>query len=442
MNKLPLIAILSCLLAVMFAGSSLALGTEVTEHELANGLKVLLAEDHSSPLVMFQVWYRVGGMDEVSGRSGLSHLLEHMMFKGTERYGSKVLSRTVMRNGGVDNAFTSKDYTAYFQILPSDRVELSLRFESDRMQGLLLKEDEVLAERDVVMEERRLRYDDNPQNALFEQVAAAAYTAHPYRRPVIGWMGDLENILLKDLQEHYKAYYSPDNAVIVAVGDFDTEWMLAKIREHFGHLRPLTRPRSTITAEPPQKGERRVTLRRKETRLPYVLAAYHVPNYEEEDAFALEVLAEILSGGKSSRLYRSLVRRDQVAASAFAEYYGMSRDPFLFFLGGTASGGSGPEELENALYEEVERIAEEPPGARELQKAKNSLEADFIMGLDSIYLQAMVIGRSEMTGGWRMKDMYVGSIRAVSAGDVSRVAGQYLTQENRTVGVLLPGGDK
>jgi zinc protease len=381
-----------------------ALGPEVTEHSLGNGLKVLLAEDHSSPLVIFQVWYRVGGMDEVSGRSGLSHLLEHMMFKGTETYGSKVLSRTVRLNGGIDNAFTSKDFTAYFQIMPSDRVDISLKFESDRMKNLLLKNNAVLAERDVVMEERRLRYVDNPKNTLFEQVAASAFTVHPYRRPVIGWMEDLAQIEHEDLLEHYRAYYSPDNAVIVAVGDFETGEMIEKISSRFGGLKPLPRGRSHVSAEPAQAGGRRVTLRKKEARLPYVLMAYHAPPFPHVDAFALEVLAEALSGGKSSRLHKSLVRGKRLALSAFAEYAGMSRDPYLFFLGGTAAAGKEARELEKALLEEAAAIAGAPITERELEKAKNAIEASFIMDMDSIYMQAMIIGTSEMIGDWRLRD--------------------------------------
>ncbi|MCK4911866.1 MAG: insulinase family protein [Thermodesulfovibrionales bacterium] len=435
------ITLLTCL-ALMAVSPATALGPEVTEHELDNGLKVLLAEDHSSPLVIFQIWYRVGARDEISGRSGISHLLEHMMFKGTKRHGTKVLSRTVNRNGGMDNAFTSKDSTAYFQILPSDRLEISLKFEPDRMKNLLIKEEDVLAERLVVMEERRLRYVDNPQNALFELVSATAFTSHPYRRPIIGWMEDLRSIEREDLLAHYRAYYSPDNAVVVVVGDFNSGDLLKEIKKKFGKLKPLPRPRSHVSAEPGQKGQRRVMLKRTETRLPYVIAAYHVPGFPHEDSYALEALAELLSGGKSSRLYRALVREKRLALSAYAEYAGMYKDPYLFFLGATASAkasdNSGAEALEQSLYEEVERIASKPPGERELQKVKNSLEADYIMGLDSLYMQAMTIGMSEMLGDWRLRDQYVQRIRAVSAEDVSRVAKKYLTQDNRTVGVLTP----
>ncbi len=419
-----------------------ALGPEAIEHSLDNGLKVILAEDHSSPLVIFQVWYRVGARDEVSGRSGVRHLLEHMMFKGTKKHCSKVFSRTIRKNGGVDNAFTSKDSTAYFQILPSLRAGLSLEFESDRMKNLLLKDEDVIAERNVVMEERRLRSEDKPQNALFELVTATAFSSHPYRRPIIGWMEDLRSIEKDDLLAHYKAYYSPDNAVIVAVGDFDSERLFKDIRKKFGKLKPLPRPRSHVSAEPPQKGQRRVTLKRTETRLPYVLAAYHVPPFPEEDSYALDVLAELLSGGKTSRLYKSIVRDRQMALEAFAEYAGMYKDPYLFLLGATATEGTDINELEQALYEQAGMLALAPPNETELEKVKNSIEAGYIMGLDSMYMQAMNIGMNEMIGGWRLKDEYVKKIRLVSAEDVMRVAAKYLIEDNRTVGVLLPDTDK
>jgi zinc protease len=408
---------------------------------LDNGLKVILWEDHSSPLVIFEVWYRVGAMDEPGGKSGLSHLLEHMMFKGTEAYGPKVFSRTVSRNGGVDNAFTSRDTTSYFSILPSDRAHIAIEFEADRMRGLRLDEKEVLAERDVVMEERRMRYEDDPQNALFELVSAASYRIHPYRRPVIGWMEDLAAITRQDLAAHYKAYYSPDNAFIVAVGDFISGEMLGKIQDAFGKLEPSARPASQARSEPAQLGERKVVLK-KEANVPYVLAAYHVPSLPHKDAYALDVLATVLSGGKSSRLYQSLVQKQRLAQSADAGYYALSRQPYLFFLDAAAAQGKNIKKVEEALFAEVARISKEPPGARELQKAKNSLEAGFIMGMDSIYLKAKTIGNYEIlggdSGGWRLLDAYIDGMRSVTAEDVSRVAGEYLTEDNRTIGILHP----
>jgi zinc protease len=415
------------------------LPAEVREYRLSNGLKVLMVEDHKSPLAVFQIWYRVGSMDEAAGKTGMSHLLEHMMFKGTKKYGSKALSRTVMKNGGVDNAFTSKDYTAYYQILPSDRMELSLEFESDRMRNLMLEEDEILYERNVVMEERRLRYEDDPQSSLYEDVVAAAFKVHPYHWPVIGWMSDLASIEKEHLLEHYKSYYSPGNAVIVVVGDIDPDEMMGKIREYFSGIEPGVERKVTGSVEPEQRGERRVYLRR-EAELPHALAVYHTPTLDHEDGYALDVLSTVLSGGKSGRLYRSLVYEKKLAQGAFADYHGISRDPSLFYLGATAAPGTDIAVLEGALFEEVEKMKGEPPTEFEVEKAKNQIESSYIMSLDSIFFQAQLLGRLEVMGDWRMIETYIRNIRKVTPEDVRKVADKYLARDNRTVGILIPEG--
>jgi zinc protease len=416
--------------AVLFAG--------VTEQTLENGIKVLVVEDHKSPIAIFQIWYRVGAGDEDSGSAGISHLLEHMMFKGTPTFGSKVLSRTVQRYGGTDNAFTSKDYTAYFQTLPSDRIDLSVEFESDRMQNLILDPEDTLSERSVVMEERRLRYEDSPRNMLYEETVAAAFKVHPYRRPVIGWMSSLRNIQREDLLRHYREFYSPENAFIVVVGDVETDETLRKINATFSKIEAAGPARLSQTPEePPQKGERRVHLKRK-AELPYILALYHVPSLPDEDSYALEVLATVLSGGKSSRLYKSLVYKDNIAISAFAEYNGTMKDPYLFILGGTAAPGISSDEVEEALYAEIDAVKDKGPSEFELKKAKNQLEADFIMSQDSLFYQAMLLGIFEILGDWKLRDIYIDEIQKVTADDVIRVANKYLHQDNRTVGVLVP----
>jgi zinc protease len=368
----------------------------------------------------------------------MSHLLEHMMFKGTEKYGPGEISREVMRYGGTDNAGTSKEFTMYRQTLPSDRIELSFRIESDRMQNLILDPQETLSERNVVMEERRLRYEDVPQNALFEQVVATAFNVHPYRRPVIGWMSDLANIEREDLFRHYRRYYSPDNAFIVVAGDVSTEEIVEKAREHFAAIEPISSGsgRDLNRVEPAQQGERRVRLR-KEAELPYLIAAYHVPPFPEKDGYALAILAHILSG-KSGRLYRAVVYDERIALNADAGYSGINTDPFLFFLDATAAPGEEIEDVEEALFEQVEVLKEEPPTNFELQGAKNRLVASFIMGRDSIFNQAMQLGLYEVLGDWRLLYRYVEEIHKVTAKDVSRVAEKYLTRENRTVGILIP----
>lgn len=418
-----------------------AQGIEVKEHVLDNGLKVLIVEDHKAPTATFQVWYRVGSRDEGIGKTGLSHLLEHMMFKGTEKHGPKTFSQAIKRAGGIDNAFTSKEYTGYFQLLASDRITLPIGLEADRMTNLVLTEDAVLPERDVVMEERRLRYEDDPQGLVFEEVMATTFKNHPYRWPVIGWMSDLKDLQVKDLVSHYRTYYAPDNAVVIVVGDVDEKEILGKIRDAFGGIPAGPGIRRAPVEEAAQRGERRVTVK-KEAELPFILSAYKVPRIGHEDSYALEVLAGILSEGKSSRIYRALVYEKQVAISAWASYDGLYRDPFLFFTGATASQGKSIGEVEKALSFEIERIKQEPPSAREIEKAKNQIEASFIMEQDSIYMQARIIGSFEMTVGWRMIDAYLEGLRKVTAEDVMRVARQYLVDESKTTGILvpLPGG--
>jgi zinc protease len=427
----------AALFLVLFVFAPFKVYPEVVQRTLPNGLQVLMAEDHKSPLAVFQIWYRVGSMDESFGKTGLSHVLEHMMFKGTKKYGSKEFSRTIQRYGGTDNAFTSMDSTVYFQILPSEHLDLSLKFESDRMANLLLREEDFQAERAVVMEERRLRLEDDPQSSLYEETEAAAFRVHPYHWPVIGWMPDLAHLKLEDLKQYYRTHYTPNNAFIVVVGDIDPDALFKEIEKYFGSIKPSPPPEDRISQEPPLDGERRVYLDR-EAELPYVVAAYHVPTLLDEDGYALDVLSTILGGGRSGRLYRSLIYEQKVALNVFADYGGLHRDPYLFTIGGTVAPGASDAALEKALYAEVERLKEEPVSDFELAKAKNQIEADFIMRQDSIFSQAMTIGRFHLLKDWRLKDRYVENIRAVTAEDVRRVARKYFDRDKRTVGILIP----
>lgn len=429
------------LTTIIFLLTPLCLRAEVKEYLLDNGLKILILEDHKVPLATFQVWYRVGSRDELPGKTGLSHFLEHMMFKGTPKYGSKVFSRLVQRNGGMDNAHTAKDHTAYFQIMASDRIDLSVDLEADRMTNLILDPKEASSEKKVVMEERRMRSEDDPQNSLFEIMNATALTTHPYRMPVIGWMSDIESLQRDDLYAHYKKYYSPDNAFIIIVGDVNADEAAKKIGAAFGSIGKSSVSRVPLTQEVPQKGEKRIYLK-KEAELPYMIAAYHTPSFPDGDSYGLEVLNSILSSGRSSRLYRSLVYEKKIALSAGAEYDGMNLDPYLFFLWGTPVPGREIAEVEKALYDEIDALKKEPPSEREVQKAKNQIEASFVFGQDSIYSQAMKIGMFELLGGWKLMDKYLEGIRKVTPEEVQRVARKYLTDDNRTVGILMPVKDQ
>ena len=432
-----LILVLVVLLIPVTGWADAQVTARVKEYLLENGLKVLLLEEHKAPVVTVHVWYRVGARNEQPGATGLSHFLEHMMFKGTSKVGPGQFSRIVQKNGGRDNAFTSDDYTGYFETFASDRVELALELEADRMRGLLLDPKQVESEKQVIMEERRLRTEDDPVSALHEVMGAVAFQVHPYRQPVIGWMSDLEALTREDLVRHYNTYYVPNNALLIVVGDFAGEELLPKIRRHFGAILRGPDPPRVRAVEPEQRGERRLVVK-KEAELPFVLIGYHVPNLKHPDNFALEVLAFILSGGKSARMYKSLVYEKQLALYAGGGYDRESIDPNLFPLYASVMPGKTPEEVERALTAEIERLKSEPVPERELEKARNQIEAGFLMGQDSVFNLARQLAEYEIVAGWRQWEAYVPGIRAVRAEDLQRVARAYLTLDNRTVGVLIP----
>jgi zinc protease len=434
-KRVILILLLSFILFVSI--SEAGLKENVFETVLPSGLKVILLENHKAPVVIFQVWYRVGSRNEAWGRTGLSHMLEHMMFKGTEKVGPEDFSRIIQENGGNDNAFTSRDYTAYFENLSSDRVQVSIDLESDRMQNLLLREQDFRTERMVVMEERRMRTDDNPQAVLIEQIMAAAFEIQPYHWPIIGWMEDIAHFTLEDLKTYYKTYYNPINAFLVVVGDFKKEELLPKIEKAFGSYQKGVAPNQEKNKDPTQIGERRIFVK-KEAQLPFLVMGYHVPNLREQDSYVLEVIATILSGGKSSRLHQSLVREKRLVLSADADHSLISRDPNLFTLSADLLPGKEATEVERAFDQEIDRLQRERVGVQELEKARNQIEASFIFGQDSIFYQAMLLAQEEIALTWKAIDDYLPSIRKVTPEDIQRVARKYLIPDNRTVGVLIP----
>ncbi len=406
---------------------------------LDNGLKLIMLEDHKSPVVTFQIWYKVGAVDENSGTTGLTHLVEHMMFKGTKKYPKGEFSRIVARNGGMENAFTSKEYTAYFEKFASDRLELSLELESDRMQNLILDPKEFALELDVVKEERRSSTDDDPTSVVFEELYGAAFKVHPYHSPVIGWMTELDSLRYDDLVEHYKKYYAPNNAVVVVVGDFDPGWLIPKVKEYFGGIPAATLSKRRNLVEPEQLGERRIKVN-KPAQLPFAAIGYHVPNLTHPDAYALEVINNILSAGRSSRLYQELVYKQQIALYAGGYYNRIKASPDLFIFYGNLRPGKTAQELETVVYAQLEELKTKPISDEELQKAKNQVEAAFIFGQDSIFYQAMKIGQLETIGVDHKLylDQFVSRIRGVTKQDIMRVAQDYFTARNRTVVTLIP----
>jgi zinc protease len=410
---------------------------QVFEKTLANGLKVLILEEHKSPIATFQLWYRVGSRNERPGITGISHFLEHLMYKSTDRYDAKHFSSAVTKVGGIHNAFTSKDETAFFQNLASDRLDLSLELESTRMRGLRLLPEEIESERKVVMEERRLMLVDDPRSHLYEKVVEKAFTVHPYQWSPIGSMEDIEKITRENLLEHYNTYYVPNNAFIVVTGDVKPDELIVKIEKAFGAI-PKGKPAPTPqSVEPPQTQERRLTLKRK-AELPYLLFAYKIPNITHPDAPALEILSMIMGHGKSSRLYQRLTHERQIALSVDTLYSGENVDPYLFFFSATPAANVTVQTLEQALDQEIESIKNAPPSEKELQKAKNQIESFLVKEQDSIYSSATLLASFEFVGGWRLKDAYIEKLKSVTPQQVSEAARRHLVKERRTVGVLIP----
>jgi len=402
----------------------------VHEFTLDNGLKILVRQDHRAPVVVSQIWYKVGSSYEPSGLTGMSHLLEHLMFKGTPNTPGGEFSRIIAANGGDQNAFTSYDYTAYFQTL------------ADRMRHLLLKPEDVVKEAQVVAEERRLRTEDQPEALTHERFQAAAYVTSPYRNPIIGWMQDIESIQPDDLRRWYQQWYAPNNATLVVVGDVDP----AKVRElaekHFGPLptSELTPPRPVV--EIPQQGERRITVKTP-AEVPYVVLGYKAPTLktaaEEWEPYALAVLDGILDGGNSGRISRNLIRGSQVAAAAGTGYSPSSRLEGLFTLAGNPAPGRKSMELEQALRAEVAKLREELISPEELARVVAQVTAADVYQQDSLFYQGMRLGILETVGlGWNRLDDYVQRIQAVTPEQVRTVARKYLTDDRLTVAMLEP----
>jgi len=418
--------------------AELARSTEaVVATTLDNGLRVLLLEDHRSPIVTVQTWYRVGSRNEARGATGIAHFLEHLMFRGTAKYGPGVFARLVERNGGQDNAFTSQDVTSYYVNLAADRLDLVLDLEADRMHNLLLDPKIITSEREVVIEERRTRTEDDPGGFLGEEVSATAFRAHPYGQPIIGWPTDLKRITPEEIRAFYRTYYVPNNALLVVVGDFKTADALTKVNATFGPIPRAAEPPPVLAVEPSQNGERRVTVQ-KPAELPIVYLGYPVPNQKSADAAPLELLSVILAGGRSSRLYRDLVHERQLALEAGGDYSYFSFDPNLFWFWATPLPGQTAETLEKELVGHMERLKREPVSEVELKRAKNQIEAGFVFQDDSIHRRGSLLARFELIGGYALKDNYLASIRAVTAADLQRVAGAYFQDDKKNVGTLLP----
>lgn len=410
----------------------------VAEFVLDNGLKVLVKADHRAPVVTVQVWYRVGGAYEPNGLTGISHMVEHMMFQGTETRGPGVFSRIVAQHGGRQNAFTGRDYTGYYQRLSADHLGLAFELEADRMRHLKLDADEFAKERRVVEEERRGRVEDRPRGKAREQLFATAFNTAPYRNPVVGWMDDIRNYTLTDLQHWYDTWYAPNNAIVVVVGDVTADQVRREAERRFGVLRPTPAlPALKPRREPAQRGERRVVLREK-AQLPYLLMGWKVPTHGSAaldwEPYALDLLAGVLDGGRSTRLPREVIRGQALAAAAGADYDGFQRFEGLFIVHGTPSEGVDIAALEAALRDQVDALRAAPVAAAQLQRIKTQAEASLLFSRDSMDVQANLLGALEASGlGWRMLDRYLDRLHAVTAAEVQAVARRYLRDDMLTV---------
>jgi len=420
----------------------------VKETTLDNGLKIIVKEDHRAPVVVSQIWYKVGASDEPDGLTGISHVLEHMMFKGTSAHKNGEFSRIIAENGGRENAFTGADYTAYFQQLEKSRLAIAFELEADRMRNLVLDDQEVAKEIRVVMEERRLRTDDQPESLAYERFMATAYTTHSYKNPIIGWMRDLEKLTIEDLRAWYQRWYVPNNATLIVVGDVEPREVIALARQHFGPVPARKLERTRVPVEPPQKQIRRSRISAA-AQVPSLYMGYHAPAFSSRsndwEPYALMVLNGVLDGGGSARIERELVRKQQIASSAGVGYSPTSRHPVLFLMSATPSRGRTPAELEMAIREQIRRVQEEPVAPAELERVKAQVAASNVFTRDSVFYQAMQMGMLETVGlEWQMLDHSVDRVRAVTAAQVQAVAKKYLTESNLTVTVLdpLPGKAK
>ncbi|MDF3883785.1 M16 family metallopeptidase [Cupriavidus basilensis] len=424
------------------ASQSAAAEANTTEFKLSNGMRVIVKEDHRAPTVAHQIWYRAGGMDEVSGTTGVAHMLEHMMFKGTPKVGPGEFSKQIAALGGRENALTNRDFTLYYQQISKQYLPRMMELEADRMANLIIKKDEFEREMKVVMEERRLRTDDSARGTVYEQLLATVFTAAPYRHPVIGWPADLVNMRVEDVQAWYKNWYVPDNALLVVTGDVTAAEVRTLAERIYGKLKARPLPLRKDQVEPVQKGIKRIWVKAPAEN-PYIVMAYKVPRLhdveKDVDPYALEVLSAVLNGYDNARLTRDLVRERRIADDVNVGYDSINRGESIMVLDGTPANGHTTEEIERALRDEIARIAREGVSPEELKRVKAQVVAAQIYKRDSVFGQGMEIGVAEISGiSWRKLDRMLEKIKEVTPAQVQAVAGKYFNDDNLTVATLLP----
>lgn len=414
----------------------------VHEYRLDNGLKLIVKEDHRAPVVFSSIWYKVGSSYEPRGITGISHALEHMMFRGTAQYGPGKLSEIINANGGEQNAMTAEDFTVYYQSLPADKLALSFQLEADRMTHLTLDQDAFAKEIQVVMEERRMRTEDNPQELTTERLNAIAFINDPYSHPVVGWMSDLQQMDVSDLRAWYHQWYAPNNAVVVVVGDVQPENVLQLAKKYFGPT-----PAATLPVIKPIKEVSALGIRHLNTHIPaqspWVIMAYNTPSLttdpQSNDPYVLTVLASLLGKGDSSRLNSQLVRGQQIAASVSADYDLYNLYSNLLTLSATPAKQVSSNDLQRALQKEIQNLQTNLVSPAELSRAKALIVAEHVFDQDSPTAQAFNLALPEVTAlSWQKENDFVSHIESVTAEQIQAVAKRYLIPERLTIGILDP----
>lgn len=416
--------------------------SQVQEYTLNNGLKILVKEDHRAPIAVSMIWYNVGSADEPGGITGVSHAIEHIMFKGTKKYPLGVFSKTIAEIGGQSNAFTNNDYTAFFEKTDASRLATSFELEADRMNNLLLSADEFAKEIKVIQEERRLRTDDNPQALAFERFLATAHLAAPYNHPVIGWMSDLKQMTVNDIRTWYKRYYAPNNATLVVVGDVNAEQVHALAQKYFAGLPQRKIPVRKPQQEPPALGKKAIRVQ-STAKLPLVMIGYSVPGVKTAKAayepYALEIIAGIMDAGEGARFAKNLIRGQHIATGASTYYNLYTRYQTQFIVYGAPSQNQNVHVLEKGLVEQLADLKRNRVSEQELQRIKNQIIAQKTYEKDSIFSQAMELGLLETVGlGWNKANEYTQAINAVTAEQIQQTAQRYFQDNNMTVAKLEP----
>lgn len=421
---------------------------QVQEFKLDNGLKILVKEDHRAPIVVSMLWYNVGSADEPGGITGVSHALEHLMFKGTKRFPLGVFSKTIADLGGQENAFTNTDYTTYFEKLAAANLSVSFDLEADRMQQLQFDPTEFKKEMKVIQEERRMRTDDNPQALTYERFLAAAHLASPYHHPVIGWMSDLRQMQVEDARAWYHEYYAPNNATLVVVGDVTLDAVRPLAQQYFGHLTPHPQKNRKLQTEPPVLGKKQIHVHAA-AKVPAIMLGYTVPSAKTVtehtdknnllDPYALEIIAGILDAGDSSRFNERLIRGGHIASSLAVQYSIYSRYQTQFTLYGTPNQTHTIDDLRKSILTELERLKNERVSDTELNRVKTQIIAQKTFERDSIFSQAMEMGILETIGlGWQAAEHYIERINSITPEQIQTVATHYFKDNNLTEALLIP----